>query len=272
MNGSVVSETRVDSMPASMAPTNATQAGATARAAAPHPAALAAETPNPGAVPGAVPAPGAGKVPGEELTVNELINRVIGGSIPPESVSAERRRECLAVLIEEGYTNAQLAQVFRVADRTIRRDRVELRREQGLEPSLTLGDELLGEFREQTMTSIQRLRRLTRDEKAPAIIRFRAEEAASRVYERFLKVAIERGYVRSGQPRLSRMAEEADAEHVMKRIASGSSPEEELLGPKMAALMGFGTLKRSVAESMTASQNLANASASGRAPVKAQPK
>lgn len=276
MNGPVVSETRVDSKVVSLAHSNAKQAGAAVHVATPHPAALAAETPNPGAGfiqgTGALPGPGAGAgaAPGAvaELTVTELINRVIEGSIPPESVSAERRRECLAVLIEEGYTTSQLAQVFRVADRTIRRDRVELRREQSLEPSLTLSDELLGEFREQTMATIQRLRRLTRDEKAPATIRFRAEEAVSRVYERFLQMAVELGYVRSAQPRLSRMVEEADAERVKERLASGVSPEEEILGPKMAVLMGFGALKQATADSLAASRAFAKVAASYQTPAK----
>lgn len=175
----------------------------------------------------------------DALSVSEIVSKLIKGDLKPESVSPERRRECVAVLFEEGYNISDAAAAMRVSERTIYRDRDELRRDRAIKPTLTFGDELMGEYFAHTQTAIQRLRKLTRDSATPPAVMVRAEEAAARLYERFVKTAYQLKYIEPGERRLHRMREEAEAERVARRMAEGSSLTAEIAGPRIAALMGL---------------------------------
>lgn len=180
----------------------------------------------------------------DALSVSEIVSKLVQGTLDPESVSPERRRECVAVLFEEGYNISDTAAAMRVSERTIYRDRDELRRDRAIKPTLTFGDELVGDYFEHTQTAIQRLRKLTRESTTPAAVKVRAEEAAARLYERLVKTLRQLKYIEPGDRRLQRMREEEEAERVSQRLAEGSSIMAEVAGPRMAALMGMTPTRR----------------------------
>ena len=72
-----------------------------------------------------------------------------------------------------------------------------------LRPELGLGDELLGEFEQVTYASVARLTRLARDPGNPPYARLYAEDAASRIYQRFVETARKLSYVEDGAGRLN---------------------------------------------------------------------
>ncbi len=156
----------------------------------------------PVAAPGCAPGDAAGNAPGhspsdasgdmpsdaagdavalEDIGVARLVQEIHAGRIQADSLSAELRRQCVGHLTIEGCATSDIAALMRVPERTIRRDRAMVRREEAVGPSLTLGDELLGEYQRFTLASVQRLTRMCNAAEEPAYARLWAEEAISRV-------------------------------------------------------------------------------------------
>src|SRR5262249_53755391 len=121
---------------------------------------LAAES-TPGTAPQAAPAPAI------EATITELVRLIHDGQIPPDALTPERRQQCVSQLALEGFSNAEIAQLMRTSERTVRRERLAARRDEPVTPDPMLGDELLGEFQRLAHAGIQRLTRLARDPDAP---------------------------------------------------------------------------------------------------------
>lgn len=146
-------------------------------------------------------APATSEAP-ESLTMPELVHRLHDGRIPAEELPADIRQACVAYLTDEGYSTSEIAQVMHVCERTIRRDRAAARAERILQPSLELGDQLLGEFADITHACVRRLTRLANDHNTPPIARLRAEEAMTRVYQRFIDTTHRLRYLATGGRRL----------------------------------------------------------------------
>lgn len=152
-----------------------------------------------------------------DTSADELVQRLHSGQIEPAALSIDQRRACVEKLTDQSLTNAEIATIMRMSVATIRRDRAALRRSRAVMPDRALGDELLGELEHLSQTSIARLARLARDESNPAYCRMWAEEAAVRVYCRFLDQARRLGYVEDGARRLRQQREDDPTEQQRAR-------------------------------------------------------
>ena len=158
----------------------------------------------------------------DHLIIAELVRQLHAGKIATETLTPEMRRQCVAQLSLEGFTNSEIAQLMRISERTVRRDRLTARRDDALAPGRSLGDELLGEFQRLTLASIQRLTRLARDAETPAYARMWAEESMVRIYQRFLDTAHRLRYFEDGRARLAyqRDTDPAEQERFEQVLAS----------------------------------------------------
>ena len=111
-----------------------------------------------------------------EMPVHALVQAIAAGRIESASVSVSDRRRCVESLTRIGYTVAEMADVLGVTERTIKRDRAAIRRAIALAAREEQRDELVGEYRDLTLESIQRLRRICNDADAPAQVRLGAEK------------------------------------------------------------------------------------------------
>jgi len=127
--------------------------------------------------------------------INELLTAINDGRIDPAGLGTRTRRVCVGHLLEQGFSNDEIADLFSVSARTVRRDRVTLRRKFALRRSDGLGGELLGEFERTVQAANQRLVRLGRDASAPPYVRLWAEEAITRNYKRFLDTAVKMQHI-----------------------------------------------------------------------------
>lgn len=147
--------------------------------------------------------------PGESSSdpgpLNDLIRRIHEGEVSALTLAPEVRRQCVGYLTLEGFTNSEIAGLMRISERSVTRDRRASRRDGALSPGVHLGDELLGEFQQITLASVQRLVRLTRNESAPPYARLWAEEALVRNYQRFLESARKLNYLNDGAARLKNL-------------------------------------------------------------------
>ena len=150
---------------------------------------------------------------GEGASVEELVRQVHEGRVEVGELGLEVRRECVEHLALEGFSTGEIAQLLGMNERTVRRDREANRRAGALEPSVGLGDELMGEFERVVQASAQRLARLARDPESPAYARLWAEEAIVKNYQRFIQTAHRLRYVEEGGRRLARRRAE-DGEEV----------------------------------------------------------
>lgn len=137
----------------------------------------------------------------EEVTA--LVRGLHDGRVLPGDLSLEMRQRCVDHLTLEGFASGEIAELMKISERTVRRDRAAIRRDHAVEPDLRLGDELLGEFQRIILASIQRLVRLARDPETPAYARLWAEESIVRMYQRLIDTAQRMNYISNGGRRLS---------------------------------------------------------------------
>jgi len=133
----------------------------------------------------------------------ELLRNLSVGAIDPETLPIETRRRCVEHLTHQAFTNDEIAELMRVTERTIQRDRAALRKETRLEPDRRLGDELLGEYERIVSACVARLTRLARDPSVHPYARLWADEAMSKTYARFIDAAYRLNYFESGRERLN---------------------------------------------------------------------
>lgn len=139
----------------------------------------------------------------DAMPTAEILQQLYDGRLMGERVSPETRRRCVAYMVAQGFTNAEMAELLRVSERTVQRDRMALRREMALAPDRRLGDELLGEFQQIVLSSVARLLRLVREGGRIEYARVRAEEAMVRIYRQLIDTAYRLRYLEDGGRRLS---------------------------------------------------------------------
>lgn len=119
-----------------------------------------------------------------ERSVLTLIQMVRDRQIAAASLCPSDRRRCVEHLSQEGYSAVEIAEVLQVSERTITRDRVQIRRRNALERDPGLAKEAVGELCDFARHSMARLRRLARDRGTPPATKVDAERAAWRtMYE-----------------------------------------------------------------------------------------
>ncbi len=134
--------------------------------------------------------------------VAAVLEQLHAGEVAGAALPLELRRRCVEHLTDEAFTTGEIAQVMRISERTVRRDRAALRRAGGVAPDARLGDELLGEFERIVTGAVGRLTRLSRESTSPPYVRLWAEQAMVRIYQRYIETAHRLNYIEDGQRRL----------------------------------------------------------------------
>ena len=86
----------------------------------------------------------------------------------------------------EGLTVQEIADLFGVNDRTIRRDKAKIRKSNALRPSGDIEAELLGEYHVHVELAVSRLNRLFRDPAASVADKITAIKSASAIWDQFV--------------------------------------------------------------------------------------
>lgn len=144
-------------------------------------------------------------LPENDLSAAELVARLHDGRLRPGDLSASQRQQCVDYLTFEGFSSSDIAQLMHICERTVRRDRAAVRRENAIHPDLNLGDELLGEFQQVVMCANQRLIRLVRDERIAPNSRLWAESVIVQNFQRFIETTHRLHYMADGKKRLDQL-------------------------------------------------------------------
>jgi len=141
--------------------------------------------------------------PFTDVPTPHLVRELHAQRVSAADLPIADRQRCVAHLSHDGFSTAEIAELMRVSERTVRRDRSAARKADAVAPHLTLGDELLGEYHAFTLASITRLVRLTHQPDAPVYAKLWAEEAINRMYNRLMTTARAMGYIEPGNERLA---------------------------------------------------------------------
>ena len=135
---------------------------------------------------------------GEQCTsALALIRQVQSGILSPGDLSAEDRRLCVAQLTSEGVSISEAAEVLKVSERTIARDRKAIRQSNALQQDPKLIEEMVGRVVMEADTVVSHLRRVARDKKASASDRISAERGVWEVTRQFTQLLQGLGYLPS---------------------------------------------------------------------------
>jgi len=110
----------------------------------------------------------------DAIPVLELVEKIRGGIVDPKLLFTSTRQMCVEALILEGCPTSSIASLFKVSERTIRRDVVELRKKNAIQASPEMTGALLGEFLANARNHSSHLKRIANlreaypDEKARA--------------------------------------------------------------------------------------------------------
>ncbi len=129
-----------------------------------------------------------------EQRQNEGFDRVLhniqaikDGKLNPKSLSDIERQECVEVLSGEGYTQAQIGEVLKITDRTVRRDLVAIEERNALSPDLGLAKRIIGNMFQKAIGHHRYLVRLARTSGASVAEKTQAEFLAWRVLKEMVE-------------------------------------------------------------------------------------
>lgn len=136
-----------------------------------------------------------GDSPTDDRSVLSVIGDIQRGAIDAKSLGIEDRRRCVVHLTSEGYSAAETAQILKVTERTIARDRAVIRRANSIERDPKMIGEMVGQLVTQADTCLQRIRRVTRERDTPSNVRVEGEKACWIIARDLLKCLQSLGYL-----------------------------------------------------------------------------
>lgn len=98
----------------------------------------------------------------QEKPILSLLQQIQSGEIDPRDVDKDLRQQMVEVLLLEGTSIPQIAQMLKVSDKTIRREISTIKEKNALSPSIELARMLVGDLRMKAEAHRSHLMRLAR--------------------------------------------------------------------------------------------------------------
>ncbi len=144
---------------------------------------------------------------GEGRTV-ALLQKIQSGAVDPKCIASADRRQVVAVLMADGYATPEIAQVLKVSDRSIERDKAALRQANAIVQDPKLVPRMVGRLVGEAELSVQRIRKATRDKTVPAAVKVDAEHRCYQIVSDLVQRMQGLGYLPIAAQRM-----EADLTH-----------------------------------------------------------
>jgi predicted DNA-binding transcriptional regulator YafY len=104
-----------------------------------------------------------------------LLQGIKDRSVNPKSLNTTDRRLLVGFLTVEGQSNAEIAHLLQVSDRTIERDRKALREENAVIKDPKLLEQIVGKLMVEAEVCTQRIRKFQREKEASAAVKIDGE-------------------------------------------------------------------------------------------------
>ena len=128
------------------------------------------------------PPPSAPDAPEDGPSVIRLIQSLQRSEVTGKSLSAADRRKVVEHLTNEGYVVGEIAEVLKVSDRTILRDRKEIAASYALQNDPQTVAQFIGRLAQAAEVAAQRLRKIARDKSTPPAVAVEATHRAYQIY------------------------------------------------------------------------------------------
>lgn len=131
----------------------------------------------------------------KEIPILTLLQQIKSGSTDPRGMDKDLRQQVEEVLLLEGTSPPQIAQILKVSDKTIRRDIAAIKERNALTPSLELAKKLIGNLIMKAETHRSFLMRLARSREGSIGEKAQAEYLAWKTTDEFMKLLQTMGYL-----------------------------------------------------------------------------
>jgi predicted transcriptional regulator len=125
----------------------------------------------------------------------QLLQEINSGQTDPGLLDKPSRQQCIELLIAEGYTHSQIAQLLKCSEKTVSRDIKEIRARNELTPSVPFAKQFIGDMLKKAMNHHAYLMRLARMKNIPAADKIQAESSAWKVIKEVCEKLQSLGYL-----------------------------------------------------------------------------
>jgi len=152
-----------------------------------------------------------------------LLQKIQAGTVDPKCVRPAERRLIVSYLMADGYSTADMAQILKVSDRSIERDKKAIREANALSADPELAEQMVGRLVYEAELSIQRIRKAARDKNTPPAVRIEAEHRCYQIESDLIASLQRLGYLPIATPRL-----QADFTHNIGQIPDFAQIQAEV--------------------------------------------
>lgn len=124
--------------------------------------------------------------PDSGRNVLDVLRDIKAGLLDPKTLADDDRRQCVIHLTEERLSVSEIAQVLKVATRTIWRDRRKIQEEQAIKPDPQMTSMLAGKFAQETDALRAHVHRILRDKDASHADRIEAARVSHEMLDKCL--------------------------------------------------------------------------------------
>ncbi len=134
-------------------------------------------------------------VPRERDSVIKLMRSIKAGELKGRMLAPADRQRCVEHLTWEGWGVPEMAETLGVSERTVHRDRAQVRADNALVRSATLPGELAGVIHQQADRAVASLRRISKDAATPPSVRVETERIAFEIRRQLIQTLQSLGYL-----------------------------------------------------------------------------
>ena len=125
--------------------------------------------------------------PDDKPTVLSVIRGLQNGTVIARTLSITSRRACVEHLTGEGLSVVEIAEILKVSERTVARDRQAIHVANAVQRDPALVAQVVGRLTHETDLSISRMRRVARDKNTAASVKVDAEHRCCQVYSDYIQ-------------------------------------------------------------------------------------
>lgn len=138
----------------------------------------------------------------DDRSVLSIIRDIKQGAIEAKNLAIEDRRRCVEYFTGEAYSAAETAEILKVAERTIARDRAANRLANAVECDPQLTGQIVGQLMNQAETCLQHIRRVTRERDVSPSVRVEGERTCWLIFDTLVQRLQSLGYVTTAPQQL----------------------------------------------------------------------
>jgi DNA-binding CsgD family transcriptional regulator len=131
----------------------------------------------------------------KENSAVQLLQDINSGIVDARLLDKSNRQVCIELLVAEGYTISQIAQVLKRSEKTISRDLKDIQARNALAPNIEFAKQLIGDVFQKAMNHHSFLVRMARSKDASPAEKIQSEYAAWKILKELVEKLQTLGYL-----------------------------------------------------------------------------